>query len=113
MKVIMKDTNEVKDVAFGYAVNYLIPKGKAVLATASRLKELEEKKEQREQELEKKKKKQKKLAEKLSGREIKIKKKAGKGGKLFGSVSEKDIKEALGEKDFEVELEEPIQEVGT
>lgn len=112
MKVIIKDTGEVEEVAFGYAVNYLIPQGKAVLATEEKLAEI--KKEQKKKEAQKKKQKKadQKLASKLEGKQVKIKKKAGKSGKLFGSVSEKDIKKALDEKSIEVELDEPIKEVG-
>jgi large subunit ribosomal protein L9 len=112
MKVIMKDTNEVKDVAFGYAVNFLIPKGKAELATEAKLKEIEEEKKKKQQKREKEQKKNKKIADKIDGREIKIKKKTGKSGKLFGSVSDSDIKKAVGEKKLDVELEKPIKETG-
>lgn len=112
MKVIIKKTGEIKDVAFGHAVNYLIPQGKAVLATEEKLEEIKEEKNKREEERKKQEKQNQKLAIKLEGKKVKIKKKAGKGGKLFGSVSEKDIKKALGQKEIEVLLEESIKETG-
>ncbi len=112
MKVIIKKTGEIKDVAFGHAVNYLIPRGKAVLATEEKLEEIKEEKKKREEERKKQEKQNQKLAIKLEGKKVKIKKKAGKGGKLFGSVSEKDIKKALGQKEIEVLLEESIKETG-
>jgi len=87
------DVVKVKD---GYARNFLIPQGKAKRATAENLKEFEG----RRAELEKKANEQLKGAqergEKLEGQKLDIAAKAGVDGRLFGSVTNADIAEALG-----------------
>ena len=86
------DVVKVKD---GYARNFLIPQGKAKRATEANLKEFEG----RRAELEKKANEQLKGAqergEKLEGQKIDIPAKAGVDGRLFGSVTNADIAEAL------------------
>ena len=93
------DVVKVKD---GFARNYLIPHGKARRATPENLAEFE----QRRAELEKNQAQaltaaQEKAA-KLDGLTIQIAQKAGVDGKLFGSVTNFDIAEALGKQGFEV-----------
>lgn len=93
------DVVKVKD---GFARNYLIPHGKARRATPENLAEFE----QRRAELEKNQAQaltaaQEKAA-KLDGLTIQIAQKAGVDGKLFGSVTNFDIAEALGQQGFEV-----------
>ena len=114
MKVIFKKTNEVKDVSPGYALNYLIPQGLAVVATEKEIKKLEieklretEKREQREIE-------DMALVKRLSQKTFSIKAKAGKGGKLFGAVTKAKICEVLeaDPKKVEVLLEKPIKKTG-
>ena len=87
------DVVKVKD---GFARNFLIPQGKAKRATPSNLKEFET----RRTELEKKANEQltgaQERAEKLEGQKIEIAQKAGVDGRLFGSVTNADIAEALG-----------------
>jgi large subunit ribosomal protein L9 len=87
------DVVKVKD---GFARNFLIPQGKAKRATAANLKEFEG----RRAELEKKANEQLKGAqergEKLEGQKLDIAAKAGVDGRLFGSVTNADIAEALG-----------------
>ncbi|MGB9780689.1 MAG: 50S ribosomal protein L9 [Caldanaerobacter sp.] len=125
MKVILvKDVKnvgkagEVVNVSDGYGRNYLIPKGLAIEATESNLKMLNEKKKaeerKRQQELEQ----AKELAQKLSKVGVTLKVKAGENGKLFGSVTSKDVEEALKEKGFEIDrkkivLPENIKTIGT
>ncbi|AAM25879.1 MULTISPECIES: 50S ribosomal protein L9 [Caldanaerobacter] len=125
MKVILvKDVKnvgkagEVVNVSDGYGRNYLIPKGLAIEATESNLKMLNEKKKaeerKRQQELEQ----AKELAQKLSKVGVTLKVKAGENGKLFGSVTSKDVEEALKEKGFEIDkkkivLPENIKTTGT
>ncbi|EHJ09143.1 50S ribosomal protein L9 [Staphylococcus simiae] len=88
---------EVKDVPVGYANNFLLKKNFAVEATPGNLKQLElqkkRAKEERQQEIED----AKKLKETLANIEVEISAKTGEGGKLFGSVSTKQIAEALKE----------------
>ncbi|WP_100332673.1 50S ribosomal protein L9 [Bacillus xiapuensis] len=86
---------EVKNVADGYANNFLIKNGLAVEATAGNKKTLEAQKRKEaeiaKQELEE----AKKLKEVLESLEVEIKTKAGEGGRLFGSVTTKQIAEEL------------------
>ncbi len=114
MKVIIKKTNEVKEVSFGYAVNYLIPNNLAALATDDQLVELEKQKTTEKQQNLEKRKIQKTLADRLSGKKLIIKVKAGKGKKIFGSVGKKDILKALKiEKEkVDVLLDKAIKELG-
>jgi len=93
---------EVVRVKDGFARNYLIPHGKARRATPENLAEFE----QRRADLEKNQAQaltaaQEKAA-KLEGLSIQIAQKAGVDGKLFGSVTNFDIAEALGKQGFEV-----------
>ncbi len=87
------DVVKVKD---GFARNYLIPQGKAKRATAANLKEFES----RRAELEKKANEQlvgaQERGAKLEGQKLDIPAKAGVDGRLFGSVTNADIAEALG-----------------
>jgi len=102
MKIILKQNVEkigqvgdVVEVSDGFARNFLIPRGKAISFTAGNFKQIEYLKkreiEQREGEL----KEVKELAEKINNISLEIKVKAGEEGKLFGSVTSKDIVETL------------------
>ena len=108
------DIVTVKD---GYARNFLIPQGFAVLANRSNLKALEA--EQRVAELRKNKDKRiaEKLAKELSKISLTAKVQAGEEDKLFGSVTTQDIADLLKEKGYEIDrrkilLSEPIKELG-
>ena len=93
------DIVKVKD---GFGRNYLIPQGKAKRATESNKAEFDS----RRAELEKQQADiltvAKARAEKLTGQTIEIAQKAGEDGRLFGSVTNHDIADALKEKGFEV-----------
>lgn len=102
MKVIL--TKDVKsqgkkgdliNVSDGYANNFLLPKGLAKPATKQALNELEGKKgaEQYHKNMEEQ--KARNIADRLKEIKVSIKAKAGKEGKLFGSVTSKDVTEAL------------------
>ena len=108
----------VVEVAEGYARNFLFPRNLAKEATLVNMKELEHKNT-----LEAKKKHQildeaKVLANKISTITVTISTKAGEGGRLFGSVTSKDIVEILESKHKivvdkrKVELKEPIKTLG-
>ncbi|WP_374239486.1 50S ribosomal protein L9 [Zoogloea sp.] len=109
------DVVKVKD---GYARNYLIPQGKAKRANAANLAEFEA----RRAELERLAAEQLAAAqaegEKLEGQTVSISRKAGVDGRLFGSVTNADIAEALKAKGFSVEKssvrmpEGPLKVVG-
>ncbi len=86
------DLITVKD---GYATNYLIPKGLAIIAVPSEKKKLAETIRQRKFKEEKIRKEAEKMAEKLQDIEIKIGAKVGTSGKIFGSVNALQIAEAI------------------
>lgn len=113
MKVIFKDTLKIRDVAFGYAVNYLFPRNLAVLATPQKIKELEMEKAKREQIQQLKDKENDLLAKKLDNQKIILKIKSGVK-KTFGSITKKDILDNLsaGSQKIEVILEKPIKKIG-
>ena len=102
MKIILKQNmekigqaGEVVEVSDGFARNFLIPQGKAISFSAGNFKQIEYLKkrevEQRDGEL----KEVKELAVKINNISLEIKVKAGEEGKLFGSVTSKDIVEVL------------------
>ncbi|GFR38206.1 50S ribosomal protein L9 [Insulibacter thermoxylanivorax] len=124
MKVIfLKDVKgqgkkgEVKEVSEGYARNFLIPRGLATVANESNLKQLDQlnKAEQRRKEQEKAEAEQ--LAGKLKDVTLKFKVKAGEGGRLFGSVTNKQIADELGKQGYKIDrrkilLDDPIRTLG-
>ncbi|MEO4220060.1 50S ribosomal protein L9 [Staphylococcus aureus] len=86
---------EVKEVPVGYANNFLLKKNYAVEATPGNLKQLELQKKREKQERQQEIEDAKALKETLSNIEVEVSAKTGEGGKLFGSVSTKQIAEAL------------------
>ena len=86
---------EVKEVPVGYANNFLLKKNYAVEATPGNLKQLELQKKRAKQERQQEIEDAKALKEPLSNIEVEVSAKTGEGGKLFGSVSTKQIAEAL------------------
>ncbi|ANI73049.1 50S ribosomal protein L9 [Staphylococcus aureus] len=86
---------EVKEVPVGYANNFLLKKNYAVEATPGNLKQLELQKKRVKQERQQEIEDAKVLKETLSNIEVEVSAKTGEGGKLFGSVSTKQIAEAL------------------
>jgi large subunit ribosomal protein L9 len=124
MKVILKEDiikvgfrNEVVTVKNGYGRNYLIPQGKAVLATDSALKVLAENVKQQARKEEQVVASAKEIADKLSETVIKIGTKAGSNGKIFGSVTTIQIAQALKELGHDIErkrisIKSDIKELG-
>ena len=94
---------DVVKVKNGYARNFLIPQGKAKRATADNIKMLEGKRAELELAAGEMLAAAKAVAEKLEGLVVKITQKAGVDGRLFGSVNNVDIVEALKAKGFAVE----------
>ena len=110
MKVILtnsiKGLGEKDDVVVvknGYARNFLIPKGKAKVASSSNMRMLEEDLKQREFKMEKLRKDAEAIAEKINGKSVIIKTKAGASGKIFGSVTSVQVAQALKDLGFEVD----------
>ena len=95
--------DDVVTVKNGYGRNFLIPKGYAVLATTSAKKVLAENLKQRAHKEEKVIKEAKEAASKLDDLELKITAKAGAGDKLFGSISNANLSEALADKGLEID----------
>ncbi len=102
MKVILKQDvksqgkkGDLIEVSDGYANNFLLPKGLAIPATKQALNELEGKKgaEQYKRNMEEQ--KAQNIAERMKDIKVSLKAKAGKEGKLFGSVTSKDVADAL------------------
>lgn len=116
MKVIIKKTNEVKEVSFGYAVNYLIPQDLAVRATPKELKALKEAARLKIKKKEEKGEEDKALAQKLADKKLIVKAKIqGRSKKkIFGRVTKKDIIKLLkaDPKKVKVVLKEPIKKLG-
>ena len=97
------DLGEVVKVKPGFARNYLIPQGKAKRATPENLKLLEERRADLEKAAADKLALAQERGAKLEGASIQITQKAGVDGRLFGSVTNVDIVEALNDKGFKVE----------
>lgn len=93
------DVVKVKD---GYARNFLIPSRSARRATETAIKEFEAKRAELEKAAAEKLATAQALGEKMSGRTVHITQKAGVDGRLFGSVTNHDIAEALTRIDFKV-----------
>ena len=124
MRVILKEDvvnlgfkDEVVTVKDGYGRNFLIPQGKAVIASESSLKVLAENMKQRAHKLIKIKEDAQDLAAKLEGISLVIGAKTSSTGTIFGSVTNIQIADELAKQGFEVErkliqVKEPIKEVG-
>jgi len=97
------DLGEVVKVKQGYARNYLIPQGKAKRATPENLQAIEAKRSELESAAGAKLATAQTLATKLEGMSIQIAQKAGVDGRLFGSVTNVDIVDALKKQGAEIE----------
>jgi len=120
--VLLKDVEklgregEIKEVAEGYARNFLIPQNFVKPATDQVIAEVELKKEKKTKSDQMELAEAQKIAEQLDGRELFIKVKE-KDGTLFGSVNEKTIAKTFADEGLKIDLknvklEEPIKEVG-
>lgn len=124
MQIILKEDinglgykDDVVEVKNGYGRNYLIPQGKAVIATPSALKVLAENQRQRAHKLAKIKADAEAAAAALAGVELTIGAKTSSTGTIFGSVNNIQIAEALEKLGHNVDrkliiLKEPVKEVG-
>lgn len=124
MEVILKEDiltlgykDDVVTVKDGYARNYLIPQGKAIIASESAKKVLAENLKQRAHKLEQIRKEAQELANKMEGVSLTIGAKVSSSGTIFGSVSNIQIAEALLAKGFEVDrklilIKDSVKEVG-
>lgn len=108
---------EIKEVADGYARNFLIPKNLVKLATEKNLKWLESQKELLEKEAEQSLKQVEEIVSKIDGQEITLSVKIGEEGQLFESITSQKISDKLKEIGFgisknQILLDNPIKETG-
>ena len=124
MEVILREDIErvgtrgqVVKVANGYARNFLLPKRLAVAATDANRKIVEQERQAHLRREAKQKSEAEDLSKMLSGVTVTIAQKAGENDQLFGSVTAKDVADALAQKNYtidrrKVQLEEPIKQLG-
>ena len=111
--------DDIVNVSDGYARNFLFPKKLAVEATAGKLHEISDKKSSMQNKKKKELEDAKALAERINKIELIIKTKAGVNGKLFGSITGKDIAELIKQRHkIEIDkkkivLDEAIKSLGT
>jgi len=125
MKVILLDNikgvgkkDEVINASDGYARNFLLPKKLAVEANSANMNKLKAKQDSNQYRKNVEKEEAQKIAEKLKGILLKISVKAGENGKIFGSITSKEIAENLKSQyqievdKKKIELKEPIKTLG-
>jgi large subunit ribosomal protein L9 len=108
---------DIADVARGYARNYLIPKGLAIEASEANLKALEMRRKKILAKRTKDKEEAEGVREKLSEITVRVKAKAGEEGKLYGSVTTRDIAQQLDAQGVEIDrrkiiIDEAIRSLG-
>ncbi|QSX07563.1 50S ribosomal protein L9 [Alkalibacter rhizosphaerae] len=114
----MGKKGDVVNAKDGYARNFLFPKGLALEATKENLKKNEEERKEVEAALQKELDEAKALAATLDSTVLKMKEKAAEDGRLYGSITSKDLAEALKEQfGYDVDkrkilLSEPIRHIG-
>jgi len=125
MKLILTETIESLGiigsevtVADGYARNYLLPRKKAVPATPQNRKMLEKERAKFELQIAKEKGLAEEMAKRLEGVVCRVRAKVSEEDRLYGSVTTRDIADALASQDIKVEkrmiiLSEPIKTIGT
>ncbi len=124
MKVILlKDVKkvgkkyEIKEVATGFARNYLIPQDLVKIASKENLNWLKKEKENEKEKAEEELKETGKIASKIDGEEIEIAVKIGEKGQFFEKINQQKISKKLKEMGYkidgsQVEIDQPIEEVG-
>lgn len=125
MRVILRENvpnlgkiGDIVTVADGFGRNYLLPRNLASLANERNVKELEHLRRVAEVRLEKARVEATSVADRMKGQRIIVKKHAGEDGRLFGSVTPREVVDLLAERDFIVDrrdlsLKEPIKTLGS
>lgn len=126
MKIILKEDvkklgkkGETIEVSDGYARNYILPQKLGVEANSKNLNDLKLQKQNEEKLAKQRLDEAKALAEKIGEQAVVVRMKAGEGGKVFGSVSSKEIAAALKEQNQleidkkKIQLQEAIKSFGT
>lgn len=111
MKVILQQDvkslgkkGELVSTSDGYARNYLFPRNLAVEASSQAMTELQNRESSKKHKIEVETEEAKKAASEISGKILEIKAKAGQGGRLFGSVTAKEIAEHM-KKDLKIDVD--------
>lgn len=110
---------QIKEVADGYARNYLLPKGLATVATPGAIKEVEQQQAAEKKRQDKLDEEMRSVGNKLDGTSITVRAKVGEGGKLYGSITSQDVADALESQASQtvdkrkIDIEEPIRHVGS
>ncbi|HLR26503.1 MAG TPA: 50S ribosomal protein L9 [Fodinibius sp.] len=124
MKLILRedveklgDSGDIVEVKAGFGRNYLIPQGKAMMATAGAMKQLERMREKAEKRAELTIEKAQKMAERLETTSVTIPVAVGEDERIHGSVTNQDVAEALAQRDLAVEkrkisLDQDIKTLG-
>lgn len=125
MKVILTNdvdslgkSGELKEVADGYARNFLIPRKMAVSASGGAYRAWQHDIANREEKRRKERSEAEVAAQRISSTTLTMGVKVGEGGKLYGSITAKEIAEALGRRGItvdrhKVDLDEPLKMLGT
>ena len=126
MKVILQQDvkgqgkkGQMVEVSEGYARNFLLPRKLAIPATADAINTMNLKEKARKAEEARLKAEAEEISERLKGCQVKIAAKAGTGGRLFGSITSKEISESLSKQcgldipKQKLVLEDPIKSFGT
>ena len=125
MEIILKEDiltlgykDDLVNVKEGYARNFLIPQGKAVIATPSAKKILAENMKQRAHKIEQMKNDAQAIADKMEGTTLSIGAKTSSTGTIFGSVTNIQIAEELAKKGFEIDrkliiIKDQVKEIGS
>ncbi|QNL20819.1 50S ribosomal protein L9 [Hyphobacterium sp. CCMP332] len=110
MEIILKEDiqglgykNDLIDVKPGYGRNFLIPQGKAIIASESNKKVLEENLKQAAHKIEKVRKEAEALSDKIGDDVVTLKAKVGEKGKIFGAITTLQVADALKEKGIDID----------
>ena len=111
-------SGELREVADGFARNFLIPRKLAVPAAGGAFRAWQHDVANREEKRKREREEAEVLVARVTSTTLTMGVKVGEGGKLFGSVTAKDVAQALGRRGIEVdrhriELEEPLKQLGT
>lgn len=110
---------QIKEVAGGYARNYLLPKGLATFATSGAIKVVEQHQAAEKKRQDKLDGDMRSVGKKLDGTNVTVRAKVGEGGKLYGSITSQDVADALERQTSQtvdkrkIEIEELIRHVGS
>ncbi|MBO5420828.1 MAG: 50S ribosomal protein L9 [Clostridia bacterium] len=111
MKVILQQDvkslgkkGELVNTSDGYARNYLFPRNLAIEANSQAMTELKNREDSKKHKIAVETDAAKQAAEKINGKTVKIKAKAGQGGRLFGSVTSKEIAECI-KKEYSIDID--------